>query len=253
MSRLDESGWTKHGLLLERFLVFILCQEDGFGEAMRDITHEDQPITRRTVLGIAGLTILAGSSVARISAGGDVEISIGEECSSATIEMHPPDDTTWTGVVESLKGSELARTPTTGQTVTGGGSGNLQVSLSSPSTYVRRAFVVEGTNLEGPVVAKKSCEVSDGDSGQNYDGCRTGNDSEVQSQSSQVDIQVNTGNSTTAVATNDGGSSQNASAISVSDQTTGEECTQIDGESSRATSSDAEAIVESALKRLGLD
>lgn len=152
--------------------------------------RDNRPITRRSVLGITGLTVLTGGIVAR-QPGDDVTISIDDECSTASIEMHPPNDEVWTGTIEYLKGSEVARTPAGGQTVTGGGSGSLQVSLSSPNTHVRRAFVVEGTTLEGPVVAEKTCELGDDEDGQIQDGCGTENDSAVQSRSTQVDVQVN--------------------------------------------------------------
>lgn len=93
----------------------------------------------------------------------DVAVSIDEECSKASIEMSPPVDAVWTGVIEYRNGSEVVQASVSGQTVSGGSSGSLQVSFASPTAHVRRTAVVEGRDLEGRVVVKATCGMNDGD------------------------------------------------------------------------------------------
>lgn len=98
--------------------------------------------------------------------------------------MEPPDDTTWTGVIESRQGSRTVQTPTGGQTVTGGGSANIQLALSSEGAHIQRAVVVEGDDLSGPVVAEETCARENGEGEQETRAeCETGNRSESHSQS----------------------------------------------------------------------
>lgn len=141
-------------------------------------------MTRRNVLGIAGLTVLSGGFLKREPADSDVDISINKGCSKASIEMHPSGGRTLTGVIEHSDGSQ---TPTGGQTITGGGSGNIQMALSSPSAHIQRAFVVEGRDLEGPVVAAETCGRTGGEGKQrNHDGHRAEARSGAQSRSVNV-------------------------------------------------------------------
>lgn len=136
-----------------------------------DDSRANRSTTRRTVLSVTGLAILGGGFLSKEDSDGDVEISVDEDCSNGSIEMRPPDGETWTGAIEIRdEGSELALIPPCGQTVSGGSTGDLEVSLSSPGNSIRRAFVVEGPDLEGPVVAEETCGTGDEDDSTETDG-----------------------------------------------------------------------------------
>lgn len=150
---------------------------------MDEITRPKRTITRRTVLGSAGAAVLVGGSLVsgfltENASDGEVSLAIDEQCSSASVEMRPPDGETWTGAVEYAEGAETVLVPSDGQTVTGGSTGSLQLSVSSSDSHVRRAFVVEGTGLEGPVVAEKVCGSTAAAGNATDAGCGSGYTSE---------------------------------------------------------------------------
>jgi hypothetical protein len=147
---------------------------------MRDAAQELQTLTRRTVLGLGGLAVLGGGVFAHGSADSDASVSLDEACSTATVEMQPSDGRVLTGVIESVDGSEVVRTPPGGQTVTAGGSTTIQYAFSSPDGHIERAYVVEGRGLEGPIVKETACENADG-----HDAHETNDGTVVQRSSSQ--------------------------------------------------------------------
>lgn len=131
---------------------------------MDTISRFTDLLTRRSALGLAGSAVLVGGLLGQGDSDDDVSVSIDDSCTSASIEMHPPADQTWTGVVEFVDDeSNVVRHPSGGQTVSGGGTANLAVSRDSPGTSVRRAYVVEGSDPDGPLVAEATCGSTDGD------------------------------------------------------------------------------------------
>lgn len=171
-------------------------------------------MTRRNTLGLVGASILPSGLFDWDADEDSVSVSIDDECSSASIEMHPPDGDVWTGVVEFVDDdSEVTRRPAGGQTVSGGSSGTLQISISSPGVSVHRAYVVEGSDVEGPLVAEETCESSDeGAESEEVDACASSG-----------------GSGTSAWAVNVGDSSNsNATAIAVSKESDGDTIVQRD-------------------------
>ncbi|WP_226010069.1 hypothetical protein [Halomicrobium salinisoli] len=182
---------------------------------MTTIDRFTNPLTRRTALGLAGSAVLAGGLLNRGGADEDVSISVDDDCTSASIELRPPSDETWTAAVEFVDDEgTLVRHPSGGQTVSGGGTANLAVSMDSPGTSVRRAYVVRGSDPDGPVVAEETCGSSDGD------GSRaTGGDAGAADDDS--DSEASGGTSAWAVDVGGDGDSE-AVAVAVSEETEGD-------------------------------
>lgn len=134
---------------------------------------------------MTGLTVLGSGFSTQGDTDGDVAVSVDEDCSKGSVKMSPPAGETWTGVVESVSGSEVVQTPVGGQTVTGGGNGSIQLSLSSSNAHVKRAVVVEGDSLDGTVVAEDTCEAESGQE-QETQGDRQRTRSEATSRSVSV-------------------------------------------------------------------
>lgn len=147
------------------------------------MSRKNRSTTRRNVLGFIGTTAFVPLFQGQTD--GNAEVTLDEECSSASIKIRPPDSETWTGVIEYVEdGSDVIQKPPGGKTVTGGSVASLAVSFSSPEKNIERAYIVEGTTLDGPVVAKETCGTSDGDGtqGAEYE-CGPGTHSENQSSS----------------------------------------------------------------------
>lgn len=177
------NGIYNSELDLKPFSGFILAQRHLPPEEMNRITGKKRAITRRTALGVVGLTVSIGGWLIE-KTDEDVAVSIDEECSKASVEMSPPADATWTGVIEYHNGSEVVQTPVGGRTVSGGSSGSLQLSLASSTAHVRRAVVIEGRDLEGPIVREETCETKGGSRDRKaYDRSGTGSRSETRSRS----------------------------------------------------------------------
>ncbi|WP_226023513.1 hypothetical protein [Halomicrobium salinisoli] len=180
---------------------------------MTTIDRFTNPLTRRTALGLAGSAVLAGGLLNRGGADEDVSISVDDSCTSASIELRPPSDETWTAAVEFVDDEgTLVRHPSGGQTVSGGGTANLAVSMDSPGTSVRRAYVVRGSDPDGPVVAEETCGSSDGD------GSRAADESD-----GEVADDDSGGSGTSAWAVDVGGDGDSeAVAVAVSEETEGD-------------------------------
>ena len=146
---------------------------------MNEITRNDRLITKRNVLKSVGSAVLVssltGSAVAaqdstRAANDSAVTISFQNNCSGVSVEATPPDGETWTIVVELLgDDSEVIQYPEGGQTVTGG-TANLELSMSR---RIRRVFVAEGPDPDGPLVAEKTCGKAAGSEGQSDSECST--------------------------------------------------------------------------------
>lgn len=162
-------------------------------------------ITRRTILGAAGSAVLIGgllvpgqSSSTDSANGGDLTVSLDEACSEATVEMHPPQGTTWTGVIEYREGGETVQVPAAGgQTVSGGSDASLQLARSSSDSRIERAVVVEGSNLDGPVVAEETCETGNGGTTQKQRDC--GSEKESDPSDDRESVQIASGTDGTSI------------------------------------------------------